>query len=195
MSTHYFANQIYQFSYALPLYQRSGGTFILKSLKRVIQFKRYLRNGNADANAKTMFNTPPMVIRGVRTVWKLSGVVVSLSNANIHYPEKRNTTVFIGHGTGDKKYGPNVQLLEKYDYHFISGPKHLQKLRDVGVSISEERLIKIGNLRFDDYVNGDVWNKVVPEKYGCKPTWQVVEVGPIIAKTEIKVAKDSWISE
>jgi hypothetical protein len=47
----------------------------------------------------------------------------------------------------------------------------------------------------DDYVKGDVWNKVVPEKYGCKPTWKVVEVGPIIAKTEIKVAKDSWISE
>jgi hypothetical protein len=47
----------------------------------------------------------------------------------------------------------------------------------------------------DDYVNGDTWTKVVPEKYGCTPTWQVVEVGPIISKKEIRVAKDSWISD
>ena len=47
----------------------------------------------------------------------------------------------------------------------------------------------------DDYVNSDTWTKVVPEKYGCTPTWQVVEVGPIISKKEIRVAKDSWISD
>ncbi len=56
---------------------------------------------------------------------------------------------------GDKKFGEGDtgRLLESYDYHFISGPKHLEKLRDSGVNIPESRRVEIGNLRFDGYVN------------------------------------------
>jgi hypothetical protein len=46
-----------------------------------------------------------------------------------------------------------------------------------------------------DYINSDIWQKVVPEKYGCVPTYSIVEPGPILAKKEIKEWKDSWISE
>lgn len=62
----------------------------------------------------------------------------------------------MGHGTGDKKYGGNAKDLESFDYHFISGPKHMEKLRDLNVNIPEEKLIKIGNPRFDEIVNGDI---------------------------------------
>ena len=58
----------------------------------------------------------------------------------------------MGHGAGDKKYGGSPHTLETYDYHFISGPKHLAKLKDVGINIPDERLISIGNPRFDYYL-------------------------------------------
>ncbi len=32
------------------------------------------------------------------------------------------------------------------------------------------------------YVASDIWQKVVPEKYGCTPTWKAVEPGPILSK-------------
>ena len=37
----------------------------------------------------------------------------------------------MGHGVGDKKYGGTPAPLETYNYHFISGNKHLEKLKDI----------------------------------------------------------------
>ena len=56
----------------------------------------------------------------------------------------------------NKKFGGSGNTLETYDYHFISGPKHLHKIEDVCISLPEERLIKIGYPKFDDYVNQKV---------------------------------------
>jgi len=156
MKIYYFANQIYQYSYALPIYRTAGGTFIAKSIKRIIQFKRYLKDGNSSAKIKTFLNTPPLLKCKTQNVHNLDGIVISFSNAAIHSDNKKCKIIFVGHGTGDKPYGPNVQFLEGYDFHFISGPKHLEKLKDVGLNIPEEKLIKIGNPRFDDYVNGKI---------------------------------------
>ena len=47
----------------------------------------------------------------------------------------------------------------------------------------------------NDYVSSDVWQKFVPEKYGCVPTWKVLEPGPILAKVAIKEAEGSWMSD
>jgi len=44
-----------------------------------------------------------------------------------------------------------------------------------------------------EYVASDIWQKVVPEKYGCVPTWNIVEPGPILAKERIIAAENSWI--
>lgn len=43
-----------------------------------------------------------------------------------------------------------------------------------------------------DYVASDVWLRVVPEKYGCVPSWRVVEPGPILSKKTITEVADSW---
>ena len=156
MNLYYFANQIYQFSYALPIYRDVGGVFITKSMKRIMQFKYYLRGTNSQANVKTWLNTPSITSRSTKEVRNLSGIVISLSNAAIHSDAKKNITIFIGHGTGDKPYGPNDHYLKSYDYHFTSGPKHLEKLRDLNIDIPEKKLIKIGNVRFDDYINNKI---------------------------------------
>jgi predicted methyltransferase len=46
-----------------------------------------------------------------------------------------------------------------------------------------------------EYIASDVWQKVVPEKYGCVPTWNIVEVGLIISKKMITAKENSWISD
>jgi CDP-glycerol glycerophosphotransferase (TagB/SpsB family) len=182
MKIYYFANQIYQYSYTLPIYRKLNGTFIVKSIKRYLQFKKYLVGANSFPEAKSFRNTPPLRMVTMNRVAALDGTVISASNAPIHSEKKKCITIFIGHGTGDKKYGPNVQYLEKYDYHFISGPKHLEKLLDVGLNISEDRLIKIGNPRFDDYVNNRINRTSEFNRLGIKdrtrknvlyaPTWK-----------------------
>ncbi len=156
MTIYYFANQIYQYSYALPIYRAAGGKFIAKSFKRIFQFKRHLAGANAFGQRKTFLNAPPFIKCTTKKVHQLEGVVLSMSNAAIHSDQRKCQTIFVGHGTGDKPYGPNEHLLKGYDYHFLSGPKHVEKLRDLKIDIPEQKLIKIGNPRFDDYVNGKI---------------------------------------
>ncbi len=182
MNLYYFANQIYQYSYALPIYHSMGGHFILKSLKRFFQFKRHLKDTNFDPGIRTWQNTPPTRFVAVSRVHRLKGVVISMSTAPIHGQPQNCRTIFVGHGTGDKKYGPNAELLKSYDYHFLSGPKHLEKLRDVGMNIPDHKLIKIGNPRFDDYINGKIDRERELDRLGIvdrtrrnilyAPTWQ-----------------------
>ena len=182
VKTYYFANQIYQFSYALPIYRRIGGALVMSKLKKLVQLKYYARNLNTQRDVKTFLNTPPVIWRDRRDLYDLRGVILSLSNATINCERERCKKIFIGHGTGDKKYGSSARILEGYDYHFISGSKHLQKLRDVGLNVPEERLIKIGNLRFDDYVNGKIMREQELNRLGISdrfrknvlyaPTWR-----------------------
>ena len=47
----------------------------------------------------------------------------------------------------------------------------------------------------NEYVASDVWQKVVPEKYGCVPTWSIVEPGPIIAKKELRTGRNTWLND
>lgn len=46
-----------------------------------------------------------------------------------------------------------------------------------------------------EYIASDIWQKVVPEKYGCKPIWAIVEVGLIISKKIITIKENSWTSD
>ena len=40
---YYFANQVYQYGHAKPIYDKTGGTFIVNKLNRAARFKYYLR--------------------------------------------------------------------------------------------------------------------------------------------------------
>ena len=46
----------------------------------------------------------------------------------------------------------------------------------------------------DNYVKSDIWQNIVPEKYGCVPEWKIVEPGPILSKRKIIEADKSWIA-
>lgn len=182
MNIYYLANQVYQFSYAKPIYNRIGGTFLVTNTKKFLRFKKHLKNGNAFPEIKTFRNTPAVIKRDIKNLYDFDGVILSQSNTRINCNRNRCITIFIGHGTGDKKYGGNPQILESYNYHFLSGPKHLEKLRDVGVNIPDTDLIKIGNPRFDAYINGQIDREQCIENIGIvdrnrknvlyAPTWK-----------------------
>ncbi|MCK4578411.1 MAG: CDP-glycerol glycerophosphotransferase family protein [Candidatus Marinimicrobia bacterium] len=155
-SLYFLANQVYQFSYAKPIYERTGGIFIVPKLKKLLRFKFRLRNTNAFPDVKTFLNTPKLLYRDIKSLQDFHGVIISQSATRIIREKGKSITIFMGHGTGDKKYGGSVQTLESYDYHFISGPKHEEKLRDVGLNLPEKHLIRIGNPRFDAYIKGEV---------------------------------------
>lgn len=46
----------------------------------------------------------------------------------------------------------------------------------------------------DDYLASDIWLKVVPEKYGCLPTWRVLEAGLLLSKALVTDPDSSWRS-
>ena len=120
----------------------------------------YLRNGNSFPNEnKTFLNTPPLTIRDITKPIKLNGAVISQSNTTINCEGNNIIKIFMGHGAGDKKYGGTPTPLETYDYHFISGNKHLQKLKDLNVKIARKKQIKIGYPKFDSYVNNQINKK------------------------------------
>lgn len=178
----FFANNVYQFSNAIPIHRQLGGTFIVKKPRHVWKFKKYFRNHNHTPGVKTFLNAPPVIVRNPSEQLGIKGVVISDSNKRLYYNDGECKSVFLGHGTGDKKYGGSTKSLESYDYHFIAGPKHMAKLKDVGVDLPDERLIKVGNLRFDDYVNDKIDRKKVLDQLGVKdrtrptilyaPTWR-----------------------
>lgn len=182
MIPYYYANQIYQFSYVLPIYRRVGGTFVISKLKRVAQLWKYMRNVDSPSHRCTILTTPPFTRRSRKRLYDLEGVILSVSNATINCNREKCTKIFVGHGTGDKKFGSNARILEGYDYHFVSGPKHLEKLRDVGLDIPKEKLVRIGNLRFDDYVNDEIDREQELDRLGVvdrtrknilyAPTWK-----------------------
>jgi len=154
----YLTSNAYQVSNGFPLYRQLGGTFLVKSFKRWVQFKKYLQGGNCHSKIHTFLNTPLVKRVDVRKPLDFEGIFIFLANMSVRCSHPNAKTVFIGHGTGDKPYqGKNAgERLEAIDFHFISGPKHMEKLRDTHVALAENRLIKIGNMRFDDYINGKI---------------------------------------
>jgi hypothetical protein len=44
------------------------------------------------------------------------------------------------------------------------------------------------------YITSDTWLKVVPEKYGCVPTWRILEPALIISKDVVTQMAGSWQS-
>ncbi|MDN5354466.1 MAG: hypothetical protein PWQ09_1222 [Candidatus Cloacimonadota bacterium] len=156
MNIYYFANQVYQLSFALPLFKKLGGIFLIKRPRKILSFKVRMINTNVDFQPKTFLNIPPVIKKRPSQMQDLQGIVVSQSNTKLNVDKKKCKTIFVGHGTGDKRYGGNAETLLTYDYIFLSGAKHLQKIKDDKVNIPADKLVKIGNTRFDDYVNNKI---------------------------------------
>lgn len=149
---YFYSNQVYQFGHSKSIYDLTGGTFVVNKFNRKIRFKFYLRKYKNPIHPGAI-KAPPVIIRDIKSYLDLEGIIISGTNTVVNNDKNKSVSIFMGHGAGDKKYGGSFNTLETYDYHFISGPKHLHKIKDVGVKIPDDKLIKIGYPRFDDYVN------------------------------------------
>ena len=177
-------SQIYQLSYALPIYRAAGGTFLVKNLRSWIQFKKYMRGLGRKEDPGNFLNTPP--VRRIDSKDNDQDIRVHITpSVEKFYSRNHNMiNIYTGHGSGDKPYlGERIyEKMATFDYHFLAGPKSLKKLHDKNVNISHDRLIKIGNMRFDDYVNKRVDRMLEYDRLGIKnrrlknilyaPTWK-----------------------
>lgn len=47
----------------------------------------------------------------------------------------------------------------------------------------------------DAYLASERWQKIIPEKYGCRPTARVVDAGMVLSKKIIIQPDDSWLDD
>ena len=182
MNIYYYGKQIYQFSYSKPIYDQIGGAFIVYKTRNWFEYKYYLRGLNNDPNYKSFMNTPPVLVRDYDHLSDLKGILLTHSARKLNTNPETCRTIYLGHGSGDKVFGGKGAYMDSYDYYFLPGPKMKEKLLDVGKNIPEERLIEIGNPRFDDVVNGKIKKDAVLNRLGVKdrskpvvlyaPTWR-----------------------
>jgi len=193
MRLYYFSNQIYQLSYAIPFYNKLGGTFIVNSISKYWRFKKHLQ-GLASHNEKTFLKTPPIIIRKNGLMQDIEGVILSFSNDWIYRNPKKCRIIFHEHGASDKRIGSNAnsKSLEKlinFDYIFLMSPKNQIKIEDLAKKVNSEKLnilknkfVKIYNLRFVEYLETKSDKKNILSEIGIKdnkrktvlyaPTWR-----------------------
>ena len=164
MGIYYFANQIYQLSYAMPFYKRLGGIIIVNSNSKYIKFHNHLKN-MAEFNERTLFNTPKIIIRKNGNMQDISGIILSFSNYWINRDPDKCKIIFHEHGASDKRIGSNIksnplEKLKNFDYIFLMSPKNEIKIKALAKSFDEKNLddiskkfIRIHNLRFTEYLN------------------------------------------
>ena len=155
---YYYANQVYEYSYAKLIYNHLGGTFLVRKPNRKLRAKWYFRQRQRRLSSSPSFTEEPnILVKNVNRIpFDLPGIIISNSNTIIQRNKNIAKAIFMGHGTGDKRYGGKASALTSFDYHFISGPKHMEKIRDSNIRIPENNLVKIGNVRFDEIVNNNI---------------------------------------
>ena len=87
---YYFASQVYQYAHAKPIYDRTGGTFIVNRLNRAFRFKYYLRNSVSNKNMSGFFGAPKVIKRNNQELHDLEGIIISGENSRINYDKKIN---------------------------------------------------------------------------------------------------------
>ncbi|MCK4956312.1 MAG: CDP-glycerol glycerophosphotransferase family protein [Candidatus Cloacimonetes bacterium] len=162
MAIYYYANQVYQLSYALPFYNKIGGKFIVNSISKYWRFKKHLQS-LAAYNENTFLKTPSIIIRKNGQMQDLEGIILSFSNDWIYRNPKKCKIIFHEHGASDKHIGSNskaktVEKLKNFDYIFLMSPKNLIKLNALNANLDENNFVKIYNMRFANY------DSMVPER-------------------------------
>ena len=113
LEIYYYGNKVYQLSYALPIYQKLEGTFVVNSFKKFLDFKRIFRNNNNKPSflnhfkPSTFLNTPSVKIIKAEKHWKLNGFIVYCCNRLDLNNVYKGKTIYLEHGISDKPVGIN----------------------------------------------------------------------------------------
>ena len=182
MNIYYYANQVYQSSFAKLVYKELGGIFVVSRLNRKLRLIWYLRFSQRNkAINKIFYKIPDILVIDTHKTNNLNGLIITNGNTFLNVGS-RCIKVFMGHGTGDKPYGGSAENLNTNDYLLISGEKHMEKIRDSNIKIPDEKLIKIGNPRFDELINNNFNKETYMKSLGIRdstrkiilyaPTWE-----------------------
>jgi len=162
MQIYYYGNKVYQLSYALPLYKKMGGVFVVNSFKKYLDFKNVFRNSNRSQSIwnnfkpSTFFNTPPVIILKPEKHWQLQGTIVYCCNRLDLAKKYKAKTVYLEHGISDKPVGMTeesdaIERLKNYDIILLSSPKNRYKYTHSASEIPETKFREIGFFKFDQY--------------------------------------------
>lgn len=188
---YFYANQVYQLSYALPFYNKLGGIFVVNSISKYFRFMNHLAN-MAKFNDQLLFNTPKVIVRKNGNMLDLEGVILSFSNSIINVNPQECALIFHEHGASDKRIGSNAKAnplkkLKNFDYIFLMSPKNLIKIEKLcktekDLNILKNKFIKIENLRFIEYSKKKSDKNKILSEIGIKnferktvlyaPTWR-----------------------
>lgn len=158
----YYYGSIYQLSYAIPLYQKFEGTFIVNSIRKFIYFKKIFKNKNVNPSISnhfklsTFLNTPPVIIKRTKNHWKLQGTIVYCCNQIETKRKYKSKTIYLEHGISDKPVGITeshraIEKLETFDIILLSSPKNKIKYKESTNKIPESKFKKVGFFKFDQY--------------------------------------------
>lgn len=144
------------------MYKKFGGTFVVNSFKKFIDFKIIFRNNNNNPSFFNHFtfasflNTPPVKIIKPEKHWKLKGTIIYCCNRLDLTNKYKGKTIYLEHGISDKPVGINddpqaIERLKKYDIILLSSPKNKIKYLESSNEISESKFRKIGFFKFENY--------------------------------------------
>ncbi len=105
------------YGHCKPIFDITGGTFVVNRFNRLLRFKYYLYNSMRGQKNRGMFNAPKAIFKKIDRELDLEGVIISGTNSVLHTDKGKCKSIFIGHGTGDKKYGGSFNTLETYLKH------------------------------------------------------------------------------
>ncbi|MEE9466558.1 MAG: CDP-glycerol glycerophosphotransferase family protein [Candidatus Neomarinimicrobiota bacterium] len=181
MEIHYTAINIYQYSYVKPLYREIGGDFIVHKPRAWIHLVKNFRGFDSQHPSRGLLGTQPKTrFHSFRKYDSLSGLLVSTIQFQFSRNPDRLTTINIGHGTGYKPARKKDPW--GFDYYLIEGDMRLEYMRNTErLEMDDAQIIKTGNLRFDDVINGRLDREQILKDFGVKdvtrpnivfaPTW------------------------
>jgi len=65
MNTYYYASQVYMYGHCKPIFDITGGTFVVSRFNRLLRFKYYLYNSMKDQKNRGIFNAPKTIIKKI----------------------------------------------------------------------------------------------------------------------------------
>jgi len=181
MEIHYIARNIYQYAYFKTLYREVGGDFIIHKPRSWWNLTKSFYGFKSKHPSRSIFGTQPKTRSlNENRLDHLSGIIISSVSIDFTRNPKRLKSVRITHGIGNK-LGSHADDGDP-DYFFLDGDMQLEWYQNnLDLNIPEEKLVKIGNFRFDDYTNGLMDKEKINKDFGVKdpnrpsvtyaPTW------------------------
>ena len=81
MNIYYYANQVYQLSFAKLVYKELGGIFVVNRLNRKLRLIWYLRASQRNNTINKIFNKiPDILVINPKNQTNLNGLIITNSN-------------------------------------------------------------------------------------------------------------------